>query len=156
MNFAATARSMRAAEVLDDQTSAYAVAAQECFQSFQDAANRLAGTLVLLAITKTRLSLDVEIHYAAAALMERGVEEYRQLRPTERSAHFHRHLGAAAGALRVTLAEMQKTLAKSALARDPLPPLQEAWGELKSAARCLPGFDVIDFKHSCCAMHQQS
>lgn len=147
-------KSIRLAEVLDDETSAYAISAQACFEKFHGAANRLAGLLVLLAIAKSRLVLDVEILAAAADLIKAGNDEFRALRFTPRSQHFHRHLANAGNLLRVAIEHIERTLAGSASARDPLVPLQAAWSELKDASRCLPGFEVVDFRHSCCALHK--
>ncbi|MQB07932.1 hypothetical protein DXT91_28255 [Agrobacterium tumefaciens] len=141
-------------EVLDDRTAIYAVSAQTCFEKFQAGANRLAGLLVLLEITKSRHVLDMAVQNAAAELIRAGLSELRSLRSTPRSQHFHRHLSKAGELLKQTVEEVDRTLGKSALARDPLAPLKAAWDHLRSASRCLPGFEVIDFSHSCCAHHQ--
>ncbi|PDT82194.1 hypothetical protein [Sinorhizobium sp. BJ1] len=146
-------KSMRVVEVLDDATSAYAISAQTCFENFHGTANRLAGLLVVFAIAKSRHVLDVEVHAAAAGLIKAGNEEFRALRSTPRSQHFHGHLANAGKLLRVAIEELNRTLAGSASARDPLAPLQAAWSELRSASKCLPGFEVVDFQHSCCALH---
>ncbi|MBX4901262.1 hypothetical protein [Rhizobium bangladeshense] len=145
---------IRAAEVLDDTTSAYAISAHTCFEKFHGAANRLAGLLVLLAIAKSRLVLDVQVQAAAARLIKAGNEEFRALRSTPRSQHFHSHLANAGNLLRVAMEHVERTLAGSASARDPLVPLQAAWSELRNASKCLPGFEVVDFRHSCCALHE--
>lgn len=147
---------LRVAEILDDETASYAVAAQASFESFHGAANRMAGLLVLLAITKSRHVLDLEVQKAAASLVEIGTEQYRSLMPTQRSNHFHRHLGKAGRLLAISLRDIDKTLSALATARDPLGPLSEAWEELRSASKCLPGFEVVDFKHSCCALHKSA
>lgn len=145
---------MRVVEVLDENTASYAVSAQACFEDLHAAANRMAGLLVLLAITKTRHVLDMDVHKAAAWLVRAGLEEYRGLVPTSRSLHFHRHLGKAGELLAVALKDIESTRSGSAGARDPLAPLRAGWEELRSASRCLPGFEVVDFEHSCCALHQ--
>ncbi|PDT01638.1 hypothetical protein [Rhizobium chutanense] len=145
---------MRVVEVLDEKTASYSVSAQPCFESLHGAANRMAGLLVLLAITKSRHVLDMDVHRAAAALVKAGNDEFRGLVPTPRSRHFHRHLGKAGGLLAIALRDIDSTLSGSAGARDPLAPLRAGWEELRSASICLPGFEVVDFEHSCCALHQ--
>lgn len=144
-------KSMRVVEVLDDATTDYAISAQACFENFNGAANRLAGLLVLFAIAKSRHVLDVEVHDAAA--IKAGNEEFRALRSTPHSQHFHGHLANAGKLLRVAIEEIDRTLAGCASAPDPLAPLQAACSELRSASKCLPGFEVVDFQHSCCALH---
>ncbi|WEJ08387.1 hypothetical protein [Sinorhizobium prairiense] len=145
---------MRVVEVLDDATSAYTISAQVCFENFHGAANRLAGLLVLLAIAKSRHVLDAEVHAAAAGLIKAGNEEFRALRSTPRSQHFHGHLANAGKLLRVAMEDIDRTLAGLASARDPLAPLQAAWSELRKASKCLPGFVLVDLQHSCCALHK--
>jgi len=145
---------MRAGEVVDEATAFYAIAAQACFDNFHGAANRMAGLLVLLAITKSRHVLDLDVQRAAAAMVTAGTEQLRALVPTRRSKHFHRHLDNAGRMLIATLDEINRTLSSSAAARDPLSPLRIAWDEIRNASKCLPGFEVVDFGHSCCALHQ--
>lgn len=145
---------MRVVEVLDEATATYAVSAQSCFENLHGAANRMAGLLVLLAITKSRHVLDMDVHRAAAELIKFGTDEFRGLAPTSRSLHFHRHLGKACGLLAVAMNDIDGTLSGSAMARDPLAPLRAGWEELRNASKCLPGFEVVDFEHSCCALHQ--
>ncbi|MBB5536186.1 hypothetical protein [Rhizobium giardinii] len=145
---------MRVVEVLDETTASYSLSAQPCFENLHGAANRMAGLLVLLAVTKSRHVLDIGVHQAATTLLRTGIEEFRGLSPTPRSRHFHRHLGKAGGFLAIAMKDIDATLSGAVGARDPLPPLRTAWEELRSASKCLPGFEVVDFEHSCCALHQ--
>lgn len=141
-------------EILDDATAAYSISAQACFESFHAAANRMAGLLVLLAITGRRHVLDADIKIAATPLVKVGADQFQRLTPTPRSRHFHTHLGQAGELLSTVCRDIDGTLSGAAGARDPLPPLRAAWEELRSASKSLPGFEVVDFEHSCCALHQ--
>lgn len=145
---------IRVAEILDDATASYSISAQACFENLHGAANRMAGLLVLLAIKKSRHILDLDVQKAAAELVKAGNEEFRGLTPTPRSLHFHRHLRKAAGLLAIALKDIDQTLSGAAGARDPLAPLRAGWEELRIASKYLPGFEIVDFEHSCCALHQ--
>lgn len=137
----------------DDATALYAAAAHQCFQQLQDAASRLAAILLLMSFEKSRHALDHTTRESAIAQIAEGHEQYRSLKPTLRSAHFHRHLGAGLQLLHQCSNAIERTLAGATGATDPLPILTQGWKELESASRCLPGFEVVDFSHSCCANH---
>lgn len=137
----------------DDATVIYAAAAHQCFQQLQDAASRLAAILLLMTFEKSRHALDHASRESAVSQIAEGREKYRTLRPTVRAAHFHRHLGAGLQLLDQCSDAIERTLAGAKGAIDPLPILTQGWKELESASRCLPGFEVVDFSHSCCANH---
>lgn len=143
-----------ATTALDERTLAYIGRAQDCFTFAQDAASRVAGLLVLLEVTGgSRLTLDHGARANAKELMEHAEAQFGSLRPTEQSGHFHHHLGQGLRLVRQTLDEIDRKLDGLIAARDPLPILQQAWAELRSASRLLPGFEVVDFTQSCCALH---
>ncbi len=152
--FNSSSRPTIATEVLDDATSAYVARAHFCFETFQDTAGRLAGLLILLEFGGSRHSLDHPGRSAVKAMLASGLEEFRELRATQRAGHFHRHLQTAGELLQRSLLEIEHAANASAAARDPLPPLRRAWEELTHASKCLPGFEVVDFSHSCCAVHR--
>ncbi len=144
---------VRSGAEFDDATVEYAAAAHQCFQQLQDAASRLASILLLMSFERSRHALDHATREAAASQILQGKERFMGLKPTLRTAHFHRHLGIGLEQLIQSSRAIDQTLANRANALDPLPLLVNGWRELENASKCLPGFEVVDFSHSCCAQH---
>ncbi|MBF8789643.1 hypothetical protein I8746_06265 [Pseudomonas sp. USTB-Z] len=137
----------------DDATVVYAAAAHQCFQQLQDAASRLASILLVMSFERSRHALDHATREAAASQIMQGRECFMALKPTHRVGHFHRHLCRGLERLISSSHAIDQTLANKAQALDPLPLLVDGWRELECASKCLPGFEVVDFSHSCCAQH---
>lgn len=137
----------------DDATVAYAAGAQRVFQQLQDAASRLAAVLLAMSFERSRAALDHAARLAAVAQIAEGRDLLLGLTSTQRTAHFHRHMKGGLDHLTQTARAIDGTLSGHSAALDPLPLLQAAWKELEAASRCLPGFEVVDFSHSCCANH---
>ncbi|SPO55697.1 conserved protein of unknown function [Pseudomonas sp. JV551A1] len=144
---------VRSGTDFDDATVEYAAAAHQCFQQLQDAASRLASILLLMSFERSRHALDHATREAAASQIASGRECFLGLKPTQRTAHFHRHLSTGLERLIQSSRAIDQTLANRAQALDPLPLLVDGWRELENASKCLPGFEVVDFSHSCCAQH---
>lgn len=142
-----------AVETLDDRTAEYVAAAQKIFRGLQDVIGRLAGLLVLEALGQSQMAFDGPTLAATRDVTTDTTERLRGLRPTPRSAHFHHHLARAASLVRVSVTLVESQRDHRIAARDPLPCLRGAWEEMTSASKILPGFEIVDFGQSCCALH---
>ena len=142
-----------AMETLDGRTADYVAAAQAIFGGLQDVIGRLAGVLVLEAMGHSQTVFDGPTLAAAREVTMDATERFRGLRPTPRSAHFNHHLARALSLVRDSVSLVENRRNDRTAARDPLPCLRGAWEELTSASNILPGFEIVDFGQSCCALH---
>jgi hypothetical protein len=123
---------------IDDQTVAYILAAQPCFEDLKQVASQLAGLLVLEAAGAAH---DHPMLTSAEQVYRHAEDGLRSARVTARARVHHNHLLTAATKLNEALRE----------SGDPLVPLESAYAELRLASRTLPGFEMISFERSCCA-----
>jgi hypothetical protein len=126
---------------MDDQTVAYVLATQACFEDLKQVAAQLAGLLVLEASGSKTVTPDHPMRASAEQVYKSAVDGLRSARVTARARVHHDHLLAAA-------AKLDEALHGSG---DSLPLLQNAYDELRSASRTLPGFLMISFERGCCA-----
>lgn len=124
--------------MIDDQTVAYVVVAQTCFEDLKQVAAQLAGLLVLGSRPDHPMLLSAEQAYRNA------VDGLKSVRVSGRARAHHEHLLAAASNLGFALRELS-------VERDPLPLLECAYANLRAASRTLPGFPMISFERGCCA-----
>jgi len=122
----------------DDQTTAYVLHTQPCFEDLKQVAAQLAGLLVLEELGATP---DHPMLLSAQSAHRNAVDRLRSARVPPRARAHHNHLLAAARNL------------KSALdgTGDKLIPLERCYAELRAASRALPGFPIISFEQGCCA-----
>jgi hypothetical protein len=124
--------------MIDDQTVAYVVVAQSCFEDLKQVAAQLAGLLVLRSRPDHPMLLSAEQAYKNA------VDGLKSARVSARARAHHEHLLTAASNLGFALRELH-------LERDALPLLECAYANLRAASRTLPGFPMISFERGCCA-----
>ena len=156
VNFDARAASPELVENVDGQTAAYIWQVQASFDSLRQSAAQLAGLLVLASIDKRGRILDPPI-LGCAINAQREVEDaLRTMLVPQNAAHHYYHLSLAAerigAALRIA---RERSLRSDDAALDQMVQMLRAgWEEMLSAARALPGFQVVDFGRSCCAVHR--
>ena len=137
-------------------TLAYVAAAKPCFLSLQETMARLAGLLMTAELKASRHVLETQSLAEAEVQLSRALERFGALAPDDKCRHFHHHLSKSVSHLGEAMTAAEKQRAGLVGARDPLPALQAAWRELVHASRALPGFETIDFRKSCCSLHQNA
>ncbi|HEY6344194.1 MAG TPA: hypothetical protein VIY49_22100 [Bryobacteraceae bacterium] len=132
---------------IDDQTAAYILETRMQFEDLRQVAAQLAGFLVLHASGANAASPDHPVLQAAADLHRGAADGVRSARPSARAAPHHRCLVEASADLDAAL-----TLVRTGTAIDgALAPLRRAFARLRDAAGSLPGFEMVSFRHACCA-----
>jgi hypothetical protein len=141
---------------LDDRTAAYILETQATFDWLRNAAGQLAGLLVLASIGARERVLDEPILAGAESEYRQADDKLRLTAAPPAAAHHHRHLSLASerigealciarqGSLRLNEGSLDRTHRT----------LRAAWQELLFASKALPGFQVVDFNQSCCAVHR--
>jgi signal transduction histidine kinase len=145
-------------ETLPDSAMSYAVAVLPGFEGLKYAASLLAGVLVL-AFTGAGTNLnDHSLERMALAEIEQAEAVIRMARVTERTAHHHHHLKNALTAIRHVAERLQEAFVIGAAGNfdQIISELNHGWDELRRASKHLPGFEVIDFSQSCCAIHARN
>ncbi|HEX5226308.1 MAG TPA: hypothetical protein VFW44_01300 [Bryobacteraceae bacterium] len=137
--------------MVDDQTAAYIVENQRCFEDFKQIAAQLAGLLVLAAAGSKEAAPDHPTLLAARELFRDAEEAFRLARPTEAARKHHRHLARAAELLGSALAATDSRLNVDRI----LIPLRAGYTELERAADALPGFEKVSYVNACCGMRVQ-
>lgn len=122
------------------------------FYEARDIAAQIAGFLLLGSAHRNANSL---VYSALAERMRLCTEGLSSLLPPENARHFHHHLSAGVETLSFALATLEHGRQTIKGSVDPLPALKHGWQEIQHAAALRPGFEVIDFKQSCCAVHTQ-
>jgi hypothetical protein len=126
---------------MDDQTVAYALAVQPCFEDLKQVAAQLAGLLVLEAAGSNNATPDHPMRKSAEQVYKKALDGIRSTRVTAGARVHHHHLLTAAARLNDALHTIG----------DALPLLESAYAELRLASRALPGFQMISFERGCCA-----
>jgi hypothetical protein len=141
---------------VDDETVTYILATRKHFEDLRQVAAQLAGLLVLAAVGAQGATPHYPLLEAAERLYESAWNDIRGTRATVRAIPHHdhlwqaaRHIGRALASARTHLGRMPGTPEIDQI----LAPLQEAYAELRRAARALPGFQLISFEQGCCAPH---
>ena len=124
---------------IDDQTVAYTLVAQTCFEDLKQAASQLAGLLVMEAAGSK--APDHPMLASARQAHLKAADGLRRAQVPAQARNHHRHLTAAAARLNEALQA----------GCDPLPMLESAYRELRAASHALPGFRMISFERGCCA-----
>ena len=124
--------------MIDDQTTVYVLAVQVYFEDLKQVAAQLAGLLVIEA---SGAAPDHPMLASARQAHKNAADGLKSTHVPERARVHHKHLLAAATRLNEALRASGDTLAL----------LENAYGELGSASRTLPGFRMISFERGCCA-----
>jgi hypothetical protein len=112
---------------------------------------QLSGFLLKRTIAGARAILDYEPIERAREQIREAADGLRSLRTASGAVHHRGHLLAALVALESALAA---ALSKTDEDGDALFHfIQEAELHLRTVGRATPGFETIDFKQACCAMH---
>ena len=142
---------------LDSAGEIYASRAKPIFSSLRDVASQVAGLLVLSSVGNSD-AYDHPMRDRAVRELTDTIDCLRSLGPTQRTKHFHDHLLQSSYWIRNALAMFPKvrTYEKDgASINGALECIKRALTELKSAGRCLPGFEVVDIGSGCCACCNQ-
>jgi hypothetical protein len=133
---------------IDDQTAAYVLAAQPCFEDLKQVAAQLAGLLVLEASGSRNATPDHPMLASAEQAYRNAADGLRSARVPARARMHHDHLLTASAKLQGALRSMRASA-------DPLALIEGAYADLRSASRTLPGFQMISFERGCCAAREK-
>lgn len=139
----------------NDRLRVYADAMVPCFERTQESAARLAGLLVEAELVGRNSPFDNESLHLGLKARDEAVCLLASVDVSKADAHFHHHASLALERLCQAWAALEDRRQGLVAALDPLPMLQAAWREMQAASRILPGFDTVDFRNCCCAMHHQ-
>lgn len=139
-------------EELDDATAAYVLETHKAFEDLRQVAAQLAGLLVLEAAGARSELPQHPMLSAAEELVREAGETVRSARVTLRAGRHHTHLVQAAADLHCALRAARRRLAVDPI----LMPLRSAYAQLEAASRELPGFEMVAFGNSCCAVAGRS
>jgi hypothetical protein len=112
---------------------------------------QLSGFLLKRTIGGPRAIVDYEHVDVARERIREAAEGLRRLRAPMRAAHHQRHLTAALVALESALAAALSTTDRDGDALFHF--IEEAERHLRVVGRTTPGFEAVDFRQACCAMH---
>jgi hypothetical protein len=112
---------------------------------------QLSGFLLQRTVSKRRAIVDYGAIEAARARISEAAEGLRSLRAPEMAAHHRHHLVGA-------LAALESAVAAALSATDPNGDalfhfVEGGERHLRAAGRATPGFEAVDFRQACCAMH---
>lgn len=139
----------------DEKMQIYVNAMLPCFEKIQESAARLAGLLVEDELVGRSTNFDNESRLIGLRARDEAQSLLGGADFRKGDAHFHHHLELAMQRLIQAWSALENQRQGLVAARDPLPALKAAWTEIQAASRILPGFDTVDFRNSCCAMHQR-
>ena len=142
---------MTGAGDLDQATARYVVVAEPVFVTLRQVLVQAAGHALVdaLAIEGRHLQ-DTPLTAARESLAE-AMDALRAAPVSPRAAHYHHHLTAAARTLDGVLTQSRTARQgrKAAMSQA----LGEAERQLRTAARLLPGFEMVAIGEACCAGH---
>jgi hypothetical protein len=130
----------------------YVAAARPVQQLISDTLMQVAGFSLLLMTSRNRASLAEGALATAWEAAMRASEEVRALAVPEIAAHHHHHLRAAAAALlQACVATLDCLRGDASEQSDALVrTLRSSSDHLRTTARLLPGFELVDFTQACC------
>ena len=136
---------------LADPLARYMCEAQPLHDLLRRGLIQLSGFLLKRTIASRSAFIDYEPVEAARERICEAADGLRSLRTPTGAVHHRGHLVAALVALESALAA---ALSKTDEEGDALFHfVQEAERHLRTVARVTPGFETVDFKQACCAMH---
>lgn len=139
----------------NDKLHTYSEAMLPCFDRIQESAARLAGLLVEAELIGCKSRFDNESLILGQKARDEAVHLMASVDSTKADHHFHHHVSQALQRLCQAWAALESRRQGLIAAPDPLPVLQATWREMQAASRILPGFETVDFRNSCCAIHHQ-
>ncbi len=142
---------------LDSASEVYASRAKPIFASLRDIASQVAGLLVLSSVGNAD-AYDHPMRGGAVRELTDTIDCLRSLGPTQRTQHFHDHLLQSSYWVGNALEMFPKVPAyqkDGTSVQSALECIKKALTELRSAGRCLPGFEVVDISSGCCACCNQ-
>lgn len=122
----------------------------------RDVLTQLAGFALLMATRRARPPLCPGPLDSAAARAAEAQAMLRALRPPGEAAHHFHHLATAGDALGRAIRLAYRCLRPSSDDRDRdelMRALRTATDHLRTTARLLPGFELVDLRQACCAAH---
>jgi hypothetical protein len=126
---------------VDDRTAAYIAQANPAFADLRQVAGQLSGWLVLNAVGAKEGVPEHPVLAVAKELLRCAHEDIESLRPTP-LAHAHH------AAMRDAALLLGRSFPASATIE---PNVKTACRLLEISSRLLPGFEMVDFGHGCCA-----
>lgn len=139
---------------LDEETAIYVATATAPFDKLREAAAQLAGLLVLTVTGSRDAPAHPGLALAASACAE-AEDSLGRVVLTPRAERHYRHMLLALDAITVALAAAGRLSRHDESAVDAaLKPLRVGYSHLQSAARSLPGFEIVAFEQGCCARHR--
>jgi hypothetical protein len=136
---------------LADPLARYICEAQPPHDLLRRGLIQLSGFLLKRTIDSRRTVVDYEPVEAARGRIRDAADGLRSLRAPTGAAHHRSHLVAALVALEGALAAALSTTDKEGDALFHF--VQEAERHLRTVAGMTPGFETVDFRQACCAMH---
>ena len=136
---------------LADPLARYISEAQPLHDLLRRGLIQLSGFLLKRTIAGPRAIVDYEPVEAARERICEAAEGLRSLRAPTSAAHHRSHLAAALVALESALAAALSTTDPDGDALFHF--VEEAERHLRAVGRATPGFEAVDFRQACCAMH---
>lgn len=142
---------------IDDGSIAYAIGMQLPFECLRNAAAQLAGVLILAATGSRSGSPDHPIVAVAADNHQQALDGMNALKVPDGSRHRHLHMIRASSLIADAVVTFKSVAARKSSNIDAaLALLVRGWSELRLASVSLPGCEIVDLQHACCADHQKS
>jgi hypothetical protein len=136
---------------LDDPLARYMCEAEPLHDLLRRGLIQLAGFLLKRTIAGSGAIVDYEPLEDARERIREAAEGVKSLRAPNEVAHHRGHLGEALAALESALAAAVSTADKDGDALFHF--VEEAERHLKAVGRTTPGFEAVDLRQACCAMH---
>jgi hypothetical protein len=141
----------RRALSLADPVARYMCEAEPVHDFLRRGLIQLSGFLLKRTIAGSRTILDYEPLEAARERIGEAAEGLGGLRAPNSAAHHRAHLMAALAALESALASALSATDQNGDALFHF--VQEAERHLRAVGRTTPGFETVDLRQACCAMH---
>jgi hypothetical protein len=135
-----------------EPVAGYALAAKPLHENLRLALLQLSGFLLQRLLARPTAVVDFRPVEAARDVIAGAGADLAALSAPNGARHHRYHLDRALSALRAALAS---ALAIARHDDDLQRALGEAEKHLRAAGRLLPGFAMVDFSQSCCALHQR-
>ena len=129
----------------------YISAAQPLHDLLRRGLIQLSGFLLKRTIAGSRAIVDYEPIEAARERIHEAADGLKSLRAPTNAVHHRHHLTAALVALENALAAALSTTDRDGDALFHF--VQESERHLRAVGRATPGFETVDLRQACCAMH---
>lgn len=136
---------------LADPLARYMCEAQPLHDLLRRGLIQLSGFLLKRAIGGCTAIVDYEPLAAARERIREAAEGLNGLRAPSGAAHHSSHMAGALAALESALSAALSTADRDGDALFHF--VEEAERHLRAVGRAMPGFEAVDFRQACCAMH---